>query len=88
MSLENLIAERLNTLHPTQLTIQNDSEKHIGHKGAENGAGHYTIEITSSQFDHISPITRHRIVYRLLADLIPHKIHALCIKAQGVNQQE
>lgn len=86
MSLEATITTRLASLEPLSLIIQNDSEAHIGHKGAENGAGHYTVQIVSAQFNDKSPIARHRMVYHLLADLIPEQIHAVCIKAHATEK--
>lgn len=84
MALETLIHDLLAPLAPVSLMIQDDSSLHIGHKGAENGAGHYTIHIVSTQFDGISKIARHKMVYQLLIELIPERIHALSIHAQGV----
>ncbi|MCF8185810.1 MAG: BolA family transcriptional regulator [Sulfuritalea sp.] len=37
--------------------------------------------MTSSHFCGKSQIMRHRLIYQILADLIPSKIHALSIHA-------
>lgn len=84
MALETLIRDLLAPLVPISLMIQDDSAAHIGHKGAENGAGHYTVRIVSAQFNGISTIARHKMVYQLLSELIPARIHALSIHAQEV----
>ena len=73
------IKKRLAKLHPTQLEIIDDSDLHRGHFG-NNGGGHYTIKINSSILHDKSRIESHRLIYDLLGDLIPTKIHALQIK--------
>ena len=78
--LQDLIKERLAFLEPTHLNLKDLSDLHKGHKG-NTGGGHFNLEITSSHFLGKSTIMRHRLVYEALNDLIPHKIHALSIKA-------
>ncbi len=65
---------------PIQLEIIDDSEKHKGHAGSQGGAGHYTVMIAADHFKQKSRVEAHREVYAVLADLIPHEIHALQIK--------
>jgi BolA protein len=77
-SLVEEITYRLQSISPTALEIADDSALHAGHAGS-SGGGHYTLDITSSHFIGKSQIMRHRIIYQLLADLIPIKIHALSI---------
>jgi BolA family transcriptional regulator, general stress-responsive regulator len=77
----NIIRERLKkTFEPVQLDVIDDSDKHRGHVGSQGGAGHYTVVITAVFFKGKSRITSHREIYQVLADLIPHEIHALQIK--------
>lgn len=76
-----LITERLGALDPTHLEIIDESHMHIGHEGAKDGAGHFRVIIASEQFKGISPLARHRLVYNLVDDLIPHPVHALAIQA-------
>ncbi|NBQ85741.1 MAG: BolA family transcriptional regulator [Methylophilaceae bacterium] len=80
MNLIEEIKSRLQTLAPSKLDIQDDSALHAGHKG-NGGGGHFTLTIVSDAFCKQSAVTRHRLVYQILADLIPHKIHALSIHA-------
>lgn len=80
----NLIKERLQAaFSPTELEVINDSHKHIGHAGSKDGAGHFTVKIRASCFVGVSRIETHRQIYRVLADLIPHKIHAISIVIIG-----
>ncbi len=75
-----LIKERLQAaFSPTELEIMDDSHKHIGHAGSKDGAGHFTVKIRASCFDSLSRVEAHKKIYCVLADLMPHKIHALRI---------
>lgn len=81
MQRQALIRERLqHAFAPSYLEVIDDSDKHRGHAGAEGGAGHYTIKITAECFNGLSRIAAHQKIYQLLADMIPHDIHALSIK--------
>ena len=76
---------RLQALEPTTLDLIDESALHAGHQG-NGGGGHYKLNITSSHFCGKSQIMRHRLVYQALADLIPHKIHALSIHAIATDE--
>jgi BolA protein len=76
----DLLRERLSSLQPIRLEIQDDSAMHAGHIGNQGG-GHYTISIESSLFSGKSTIIRHRMIYQAVGDLIPSRIHALSIRA-------
>jgi BolA protein len=65
---------------PRLLEIVDDSEKHKGHAGSRDGAGHYTLLISADALSAQSRVTAHREIYALLEDLIPQEIHALVIK--------
>ena len=77
-----LITERLSPLKPSHLEIIDESHMHVGHEGAKGGAGHFRVIIASEQFRGITPLARHRLVYDLVDDLIPHPVHALAIQAK------
>lgn len=83
MSKQNIIAqmrEKLaKSLTPSSLEIIDDSHKHIGHVGAQNGGGHFKIVIASETFNHKSLVESHRLIYDALRDLIGKEIHALQI---------
>jgi BolA protein len=79
------IKARLQALTPTALDLIDESALHAGHQG-NGGGGHYKLNITSSHFCGKSQIMRHRLVYQALADLIPHKIHALSIHAIATDE--
>ena len=72
---------RLAPLAPTILEITDDSADHVGHAGAEEGAGHFSLLIVSEGFAGLDRLARHQRVLRELTDLLPYPIHALSIKA-------
>ena len=74
------ITNRLQALEPTQLNIIDDGHKHVGHEGAKSGAGHFTIEIASKDFDGKNLVACHRLIYDALGNLIGPEIHAVAIK--------
>ena len=79
------IKNLLQALAPTSVDLIDESAQHAGHKG-NGGGGHYKLNITSSHFCGKSQIMRHRLVYQALADLIPHKVHALSIHAIATDE--
>jgi BolA protein len=77
----NLMQARLQQkFSPRTLEIIDDSGRHVGHAGSQNGAGHYTVKISADSFINKSRVDTHREIYALFADLIPDEIHALQIK--------
>ncbi len=85
MTLIDEIHARLASLDPVALDIKNDSALHAGHAG-NSGGGHFTVQITSSQFCGKSQIIRHRLIYQALADLMRQQIHALSIQAIATDE--
>ena len=76
------IQERLEqTLQPHSCEVQDDSAAHKGHAGAASGAGHFTLKIVSEKFEGLNRISRHRLVYDAVGDLMHTEIHALVIHA-------
>jgi BolA protein len=76
-----VLRTRLAPLAPAVLEIQDDSADHVGHAGAAGGGGHFSLLIVSKAFSGESRLARHQRVLREVADLVPHPIHALSIKA-------
>jgi BolA protein len=67
---------------PVALDIVDDSHKHVGHAGARDGRGHFTVAITSEAFSGMPPLARHRAVYAALGGMMDSDIHALAIRAR------
>jgi len=78
-----LIRERLTAaLTPSHLDVEDESQRHAGHAGAETGMGHFAVSIQSPLFDGKSPVQCHRLVYDALGSLMQTEIHALRISIQ------
>ncbi len=76
-----MLRARLAPLAPAMLEIRDDSAAHVGHAGAAAGGGHFSLVIVSKMFSGLPRLERHQRVLREVADLVPHPIHALSIKA-------
>jgi len=76
-----LLRSRLAPLAAERLDIRDDSAAHAGHAGAAGGGGHFSLTIVSNAFSGLSRLERHQRVLREVADLVPHPIHALSIRA-------
>ncbi|HEX7985152.1 BolA protein [Duganella sp. 1411] len=68
-------------LSPVELVLEDDSALHAGHAGAASGGGHYSVRIVSLQFEGLKLVTRHRLVYDSVHDMMHKEIHALAITA-------
>ena len=68
-------------LAPLECRIEDDSALHAGHAGAASGGGHYRLRLVSSRFEGQSRISRHRLVYDALQEMMQQEIHALVITA-------
>ncbi|MEQ1629939.1 MAG: BolA family protein [Gallionella sp.] len=80
--------QRLAVLHPLRLEIVDESHRHAGHAGAKAGGGHYLLQITSPDFTGKSKMTRHRMIYSALAEMMERDIHALTIEAKTPSEIE
>ena len=77
MHTRELLVEKLTrALVPSELTIEDDSEKHRGHKGAGAG-GHFRVRIVSAAFEGQPLLARHRLVHDALAEEMICLVHAL-----------
>jgi BolA protein len=85
MRVAQIIEAKLaQALHPTSLTVIDDSARHAGHAGApEGGQSHFRVEIVSDEFAGQSRIARQRQVYALLAEELKGPIHALSVIAKA-----
>lgn len=83
-----VIREKLNAaLSPESIEVVDDSHLHVGHAGAQGGAGHYSVSIVSDAFTNQNTVVRHRLIYDALKDLMENDIHALSIKAVSPEEQ-
>ncbi len=76
------IQARLNaTFAPLQCQLTDESALHAGHAGAASGGGHYRLRLVSALFEGKNRISRHRLVYDCLLDMMHADVHAIAITA-------
>ena len=75
------LRERLSTLQPQSLEIEDESHLHAGHAGARDGGGHYRLHIVAAAFAGKNTVARHRLIYDAAGDLMRGAVHALSIRA-------
>jgi BolA family transcriptional regulator, general stress-responsive regulator len=80
-ALEDIEQRMLERFPDARLRVSDDSHLHAGHAGSAGGAGHFTVEIVSQAFTGLTRVARHRLVYDAVADWMPHRVHALIVKA-------
>lgn len=68
-------------LAPQALELTDDSHRHIGHEGARDGRGHFSVRVVSGAFRGRPLLARHRLVYAALGTMMDTDIHALAIQA-------
>ncbi len=73
------IKKRLAVLSPSFIEVIDDSHKHIGHEGAKDGHGHFSLTLSSACLKDLSRIQQHQKIYEALGDLMQTDIHALSI---------
>jgi len=75
-----IIARLTDAFSPNYIEVIDQSHQHIGHQGAQSGAGHFDLIIDKSCFNEKSRLAIHKAIYSVLGDLIPDEIHALSIQ--------
>ena len=86
MNTQSKIEKKLRTYFNVHiLNIIDESHKHVNHKKDTNG-GHFKLLIVSDDFENISLIKRHQLIYDALSDMIKVEIHAISIKAMTIKE--
>ncbi|MBT8051506.1 MAG: BolA family transcriptional regulator [Gammaproteobacteria bacterium] len=76
------IVKRLNdAFEPETLGVEDESYLHKGHEGAKDGRGHFRVLIIAEAFTGKNLLDRHRMIYRVLDEMMRIDIHALAIDA-------
>lgn len=79
-------ADRIRTkltdsLAPTRLVVEDDSNRHHGHAGAHpSGETHFNVTVESAAFSGKNRVARQRMVYGILAEELRERVHALSLK--------
>jgi BolA protein len=66
---------------PETLGVEDESYMHKGHEGAKDGRSHFRVLIISEAFEGRNLLDRHRMIYRVLDEMMRIDIHALAIDA-------
>ena len=85
ITAHNIKAKLIEQLSIYYLDIADDSQKHIGHNKTFEG-GHYTIMLVSNIFNKMKLIDRHKLIYKILDNMIGIEIHAISIKAYSIKE--
>jgi len=81
------IRERLRSRLPAEtVEIEDQSHLHVGHAGAAEGGGHYAVTVVSKTFEGLNTLSRHRLVYAAVEELMKKEIHALSIQAYSTDE--
>ncbi len=89
MNLADTIRARLAALEPLSLDLVDESAQHAGHSGWREGGGtHWRLAIVSPRFTGQSAVSRHRMVYQALGELMHNPIHALAITARTPDEMK
>jgi len=78
---EQIVARLRSALAAERVDLEDESDRHRGHAGAQSGGGHYRVVVVSAQFAGLGRVERQRAIYAALGDMIPGEIHALSARA-------
>lgn len=81
--IERMRSRLLEELTPSELTIEDEGHKHVGHAGARDGRGHFRVHIVTAEFSSQPLLARHRRIYAALGDMMQTDIHALTLDARA-----
>ena len=76
--IEKLLTD---ALAPVSLHITDDSHEHAGHGGYHESGSHFSVTVVSQSFHNLDTLSRHRVIYEALGDMMKQEIHALKISA-------
>jgi len=77
---DEIRARLVRAFAPSELEVVDDSERHRGHAGYQDGGeSHFNVRIRASGFAGQSRIARHRAVHAALGPDLVGRIHALSL---------
>ncbi|MCJ7558947.1 MAG: BolA family transcriptional regulator [Gammaproteobacteria bacterium] len=62
------------------LEVADESKKHVGHAGAQDGMRHLAIKISSKALETMPKLLAHKAIYCALGELMHTRIHAVRIR--------
>lgn len=76
IKIKNLISKNINMI---DFKIIDESHKHANHQKDTNG-GHFKLFIISDDFENMTLIKRHKLIYDCLDSIMKKDIHAISMK--------
>ena len=84
--IKNTIKKKLDTaLKLHHFEVKDFTGRHLNHN-LHDGGFHLEAIIVSDDFQKISLLKRHKMVYKALGDLMKHEIHALSMKTLTIKE--
>lgn len=83
---ERIRALLTEALQPQSLEVTDDSAQHAGHGGYDAEGSHFSVAIVSAAFAGKDTLSRHRMVYDALGNMMRDEIHALSIDAHAPDE--
>ena len=68
--------------------MKDQSHLHAGHAGSRDGRGHFEVLIVSEKFGDAGRLSRHRMVFDALGEMMETDIHALRVRALTPEERE
>ena len=69
---------------PEALVVTDQSEDHRGHGGyREGGETHFHVAIRAEAFNGMNRVARQRAIYKVLAEELEERVHALALEVSG-----
>lgn len=76
MSVQVQIEEKLKSLSPSYVSVENESHNHSVPPNSET---HFKVVIVSKDFEGQRSVKRHQAIYAVLADELVGPVHALAL---------
>jgi BolA protein len=81
---ERMRAKLEQAFAPTELEIEDQSDRHRGHGGwREGGETHFHVRMTSAAFNGMNRVARSRAVHKAVAAELEERVHALSLELKG-----
>jgi BolA protein len=76
MIVQQSIEQKLQSLNPVQLSVENESHMHAVPANSET---HFKVTLVTEEFNGLRSLQRHRKINQLLADELAGPVHALAL---------
>jgi stress-induced morphogen len=69
---QNKLLKRFRQVFPeAEIEVEDESHLHVGHAGAEAGAGHFRVQVIDAKFNELPRIDRHQLLHNAWSDWMP-----------------